>query len=71
MTGYHQVRTEYKRYKTPQKTDVEATGQGLTLMVHCYKKINGVWKLAGMKPGGRMNEFNFDKIFSELRTSKI
>jgi scytalone dehydratase len=67
VTGYHQVRTEYKRYKTLEKKEVEATGQGLTLMIHWYKKIDGEWKLAGTRPGGRMNDFNFDKIFVEAK----
>jgi len=70
VTGYHQVRTEYKRWKTMEKKEVEATGQGLTLMVHWYKKIDGVWKLAGTKPGGRMNDFNFDNIFTEASANK-
>lgn len=65
------MRTEYKRYKTLEKKEVEATGQGLTLMEHYYKKINGVWKLSGTKPGGRMNQFNFDKIFTEASKSKL
>ncbi|PSN65991.1 scytalone dehydratase-inhibitor complex [Corynespora cassiicola Philippines] len=65
VTGYHQVRTEYKRYKTVEKKEVEATGQGLTLMHHYYKKVDGKWKLAGTKPGRRMNDFNFDEIFAE------
>lgn len=67
-------------------------------MIHWYKKIDGVWKLAGQstpinhptifllttlfrmltdavaddlrnavgtKPGARMNDFNFDNIFTE------
>lgn len=71
MIPWEKVRTEYKRYKTLEKKDVEATGQGLTLMVHWYKKIDGEWKLAGTKPGGRMNEFNFDKIFTEGSASKL
>ena len=48
-----------------EKNEVGATGAGLTLMEHYYKKIDGEWKLAGTKPGKRTNEFNFDKIFVE------
>jgi scytalone dehydratase len=40
-------------------------------MTHWYKRINGEWKLAGTKPGARMNDFNFDKIFTEASKSKI
>ena len=38
-------------------------------MEHYYKNINGKWKLTGTKPGGRMNDFNFDKIFVEAKTT--
>jgi len=39
-------------------------------MVHWYKRIDGIWKLAGTKPGGRLNEFNFDNIFTEASSIK-
>lgn len=65
VTGYHQVRTEYRRYKTLEKREIEATGHGLTLMEHYYQKIDGEWKLVGTKPGKRMDEVNFDRIFTE------
>ncbi|KAF2189041.1 NTF2-like protein [Zopfia rhizophila CBS 207.26] len=71
VTGYHQVRTEYKRYKTQEKKEVEAEGHGLTLMVHWYKKIDGAWELTGTKPEVRMNEFNFEKIFTKGSKPKI
>ncbi|OCL15441.1 Scytalone dehydratase, partial [Glonium stellatum] len=64
VTGYHQVRTEYKRYTSMDKKEIEATGQDLTMMLHFYKRIDGKWKLAGVKPTGRMSEFNFEKIFT-------
>lgn len=46
------------------KKEIEATGQDLTMMLHFYKRIDGKWKLAGVKPTGRMSEFNFEKIFT-------
>jgi scytalone dehydratase len=64
VTGYHQVRTEYKRWKTMEKKEVEATGQGLTIMLHYYQRVNGEWKLAGVKPLTRSNEFNFERIMN-------
>jgi scytalone dehydratase len=71
VTGYHQVRIEYKRWKTMEKKEVEVEGQGLTMMLHYYQKINGVWKLAGVKPTGRLSNFNFEKIFRRDTSSKL
>jgi scytalone dehydratase len=51
-----------------EKKEVEATGEGLTVMLHYYKKVNGVWKLEGVKPTGRMSEFNFEKIFKDEKS---
>lgn len=65
VTGHHQVRTEYTRFTGMDKKTVEARGYGLTMMLHSYKKIDGKWKLAGVKPCTRFDAFNFDKIFAE------
>lgn len=67
ITGHHQIRVEYKRYRTMEKkeTEVEARGHGLTMMLHYYKKVDGKWKLAGVKPQKRLDEFNFPQIFKE------
>lgn len=71
ITGHHQVWVEYKRYKTMEKkkSEVEARGQGLTMMLHYYKKMDGKWKLVGVKPQKRLEEFNFPEIFMELETN--
>ena len=71
VTGHHQVRTEYRRWKTMERKEVEATGEGLTVMLHFYRKVDGVWKLEGVKPLTRMNDFNFEKIFAEPTKAKI
>lgn len=71
FTGYHQSRTEYKRWRTMDKKEVETAGHGLTLMLHYYEKIDGKRKLTGTKPTGRMSEFNFGKIFKESDAAKL
>jgi scytalone dehydratase len=67
VTGHHQVFFEYKRYKNMEKKndEVEATGEGLTIMLHYYQKVDGKWKLAGVKPRVRMSQFNFPEILKE------
>jgi scytalone dehydratase len=68
VTGHHQVFVKYKRYRSMVKKEdeVEATGEGLTMMLHYYQKVDGNWKLAGVKPQVRMSQFNFPEIFKEL-----
>jgi scytalone dehydratase len=67
VTGHQQVFVEYKRYKNMEKKgdEVEATGEGLTMMLHYYQKVDGKWKLEGVKPRVRMSQFNFPEIFKE------
>ena len=57
--GHHQVRVEYKRYRSMEKKEieVEARGQVLT-MLHYYKMPDGTWKLDCV-------QFNFPQIFKE------
>ena len=62
-TGYHQLRAAHQRYTGPDRKEVEAKGHGHAVIQHYYKKINGEWKLAGLKPTVRWNEYNFEKIF--------
>lgn len=71
VTGHHQIRVEYKRFTSMDKKEVEAEGSGLTMMLHTYKKIDGVWKLSGVKPLNRLSAFNYDRIFTEPKSSKM
>ncbi|KAK5057511.1 centractin- actin- protein of the dynactin complex [Exophiala bonariae] len=61
--GYHQLRAAHQRYTDAGKKTVEAKGHGHALIRHYYKKIDGDWKLAGLRPTVRWNEFAFHKIF--------
>lgn len=71
VTGHHQVRVEYKRFTSMEKKEIEAEGSGLTIMLHTYKKTDGEWKLAIIKPTNRLSAFNYDKIFAEPKRSKM
>jgi scytalone dehydratase len=63
VIGKHQLRAAHQRYTGPDKTSVEAKGHCHALMQHTYVKIEGEWKLAGLKPKIYWSEFDFDKIF--------
>ncbi|KAF2187550.1 NTF2-like protein, partial [Zopfia rhizophila CBS 207.26] len=67
VLGYHQVYNEYQRY--PSKDDrktVLASGNDL----HEYRKIDGEWKLGGIKPRGRMSHFNFENVYPNGEASE-
>ncbi|KEF54829.1 scytalone dehydratase [Exophiala aquamarina CBS 119918] len=61
--GHHQLRAAHQRYTKSDKKEVEAKGHGHALMRHYYKKVDGQWKLAGLRPTVRWNEYDFHKIF--------
>ncbi|KAG8665392.1 Pituitary homeobox 2 [Fusarium poae] len=63
VVGKHQLRAAHQRYTGTDKTVVEARGHCHALMQHTYVKIEGEWKLAGLKPKIYWTEFDFDKIF--------
>ncbi|KAJ5175045.1 Scytalone dehydratase, partial [Penicillium canariense] len=62
----HQIRAAHQRYKDSDLTTVEYKGHGHSIVKHWYKKFNGVWKLAGVRPEIYWNEFDFEKIFPLL-----
>ncbi|KZF21406.1 Scytalone dehydratase [Xylona heveae TC161] len=61
--GYHQLRAAHQRYTGPDKKTVEAKGHGHAMIKHNYRKVDGEWKFAGLRPTVRWNEFEFEKIF--------
>ncbi|KAF5987292.1 hypothetical protein FCOIX_995 [Fusarium coicis] len=50
IIGTHQLRAAHQRYTGPDKKTVEAKGHCHAVMQHTYAKIDGEWKLAGLKP---------------------
>lgn len=63
VVGYHQLRAAHQRYKNLDKKEVEAKGHGHAVIRHSFKNIDGKWRLAGLKPTVRWNEFDFGRVF--------
>ena len=42
-------------------------GHAHSTNTHWYKKIDGVWKFAGLSPDIRWFEYDFDKVFESGR----
>src|SRR5690348_4693420 len=56
IVGHHQIRAAHQRYTTIDHHEVAAKGHGHAVVKHWYKKIDGVWKLAGIAPNIYWNE---------------
>lgn len=67
VIGYHQLRVPHQRYKDTTMKEVTMKGHAHSANLHWYKKIDGVWKFAGLKPDIRWGEFDFDRIFEDGR----
>ena len=46
---------------------VAVKGHAHSTNTHWYKKIDGVWKFAGLNPDIRWTEYDFDKVFEQGR----
>lgn len=61
--GYHQLRAAHQRYTGPDRRLVENKGHGYAMIKHFYRRIDGEWKLGGLRPTIRWNEFEAERIF--------
>lgn len=59
----HQIRAAHQRYTNSDLTSVANRGHGHGVVKHSYKKIDGDWKLAGVRPEMYWAEHDLDKIF--------
>ncbi len=66
VIGHHQLRAAHLRYTGPDMQRVDRRGHGHATNEHFYKKVDGVWKFAGLRPTVRWNEYDFAKIFKGI-----
>lgn len=63
IVGYHQMRVAHQKYEDDELTRVAYKGHAHGMATVWYRKVDGVWKFAGIEPGIRWSEFDYDKIF--------
>jgi scytalone dehydratase len=63
VIGHHQLRAAHQVYTTPELHTVKLKGHGHASNEHYYRKVNGVWKFAGLRPTVRWNEHRFEDVF--------
>jgi scytalone dehydratase len=67
VIGIHQIRVPHQRYTDSTCTAVAVKGHAHATNTHWYKKVDGVWKFAGLRPDIRWGEYDFDKVFASGR----
>jgi scytalone dehydratase len=67
VVGVHQLRVPHQRYTDATRTEISVKGHAHSTNTHWYKKVDGVWKFAGLDPEIRWGEFDFDKVFESGR----
>ncbi|KAL9610588.1 MAG: hypothetical protein Q9167_004714 [Letrouitia subvulpina] len=65
ITGYHQMRVAHQKYGDEKMTEVVAKAHAHGKGTMWYRKVDGVWKFAGIEPDIRWSEGDHDKIFHE------
>ncbi|BCR85362.1 scytalone dehydratase arp1 [Aspergillus chevalieri] len=63
VIGHHQLRAAHLVYTDPGLSEVKLKGHSHATNEHYYRKVDGVWKFAGLKPTVRFNEDRFDDVF--------
>jgi scytalone dehydratase len=64
IVGHHQMRVGNLRYKDESRQVEEMKGHSHASNTHYYKKVDGVWKFAGLRPEVRWNEYDFEHVFT-------
>lgn len=65
ITGYNQMRVAHQKYTDDTMAEVAVKGHGHGKSTIWYKRIDGVWKFAGIEPDIRWSEYDHHKIFEE------
>ena len=67
VVGWHQLRVPHQRYTDESRKEVAVKGHAHSTNQHWYKKVDGVWKFAGLAVEIHWTEFDFDQVFASGR----
>ena len=66
VIGHHQLRAAHNRFTDLTFQRVDRRGHGHATNEHFYRKLDGVWKFAGLRPKVRWNEYDFEQVFKGI-----
>ncbi|EDU45246.1 Scytalone dehydratase [Pyrenophora tritici-repentis] len=64
IRGHHQMRVAHQRFKDDEMNEVACVGHAHGAAIVHYKKVEGVWKFAGLEPDIRWSEGEYARIFA-------
>lgn len=64
VIGWHQLRVPHQRFTDETRKEVAVKGHAHGSNQHWYRKVDNVWKFAGLAVEIRWGEFEFDKVFA-------
>lgn len=67
VIGHHQLRAAHQVYTDASLDTVKLKGHSHAANEHYYRKVDGVWKFAGLKPTVRFNEDRFGDVFRAMQ----
>ncbi|KAG5933084.1 hypothetical protein E4U53_001091 [Claviceps sorghi] len=65
ITGHHQMWAAHQKYADAQWKEVALRGHGHGAATTWFRRVDGEWKFAGIKPEIRWTELDLDEMFSE------
>lgn len=68
MVGRHQMRVPHQKYTDTSLKTVAVKGHSYGGATVWYKRVDGVWKFAGLEPHERWFEYDYDRIFTDAAT---
>lgn len=69
ILGHHQLRVPHIKLSDASPPVEEIKGHAHSYNQHWYRKIDGVWKFAGLRPEVRFGEYDMKGIFDSGRQS--
>ncbi|KAL3430240.1 Scytalone dehydratase [Aspergillus tetrazonus] len=63
IVGYHQMRVAHQKYADDDLKEVAVKGHAHGKGTIWYRKVDGEWKFAGIRPEIRWSEYDHDKIW--------
>ena len=65
ITGYSQMRVAHQKYADDNMTEVATKEHAHGKGTMWYRRVDGVWKFAGIEPDIRWTEHKRDQVFEE------
>jgi len=65
IKGHHQMRVAHQKYKDDALTEVLCKGHAHGAATVHYRRVDGVWKFAGLEPDIRWSEGEYERIFKD------